>query len=84
MADSSRAVQQLEVTYEGAQVDPSGGLRAGFSAVTEIDREDFGISWNRVAEAGSVLVGRKVRIEVDVELVETAAPRADTSFEAAS
>ncbi len=74
----------LDVTYEGAQVDPWGGIRAGFTAAAEIDREDFGITWNRVAEAGSLLVGRKVRIELDVELVETATAVSPTSFQAAS
>ncbi len=74
----------LDVTYEGAQVDPWGGTRAGFSAVTEIDREDFGITWNGVAETGSLLVSRKVRIELDVELVQTAAPLSGTSLDAAS
>ncbi len=74
----------LDVTYEGAQVDPWGGTRAGFSAVTEINREDFGITWNGVAETGSLLVSRKVRIELDVELVQTAAPLSGTSLDAAS
>ncbi len=74
----------LDVTYQGAQVDPWGNTRAGFSAVTEIDREDFRITSNRIAEAGGVLFGRNVRIEVDVALVETAAPRSETSYEAAS
>lgn len=74
----------LDVTYEGSQVDPWGGIRAGFSAVTEIDREDFGITWNRVAEAGSLLVGRKVRIDLDVELVETAVPVSEAPAQAAS
>ncbi len=74
----------LDVTYEGSQVDPLGGIRAGFSAVTEIDREDFGITWNRLAEAGSLLVGRKVGIELDVELVESTVPLSEAPVQAAS
>ena len=74
----------LNVTYEGAQVDPWGNTRAGFSAVTETDREDFGIAWNQVMDTGSLLLGRKIRIEIDVELVETAEPASEVSLDTAS
>ena len=73
----------LDATYEGAQVDPWGRTRAGFSAVTDINREDFGIAWNQVTDKGSVLVGRKIRVELDIELVETAVPLSGTSSDAA-
>ena len=43
--------------------------KAAFSATTEIDREEFGVTWNAALEAGGVLVGAKVRIEIDVQLV---------------
>ena len=69
----------LDVTYEGTQIDPWGQMRAGFSAVAEADREDFGMAWNQVIDAGSLLVGRKVRIDLDVELVQTAEPLSEPS-----
>ena len=72
----------LDVTYEGAQVDPWGNTRAGFSAVAETDREDFGIAWNQAMDTGNLLIGRKVRIELDIELVRTAAPPSEPSLEA--
>lgn len=72
----------LDVTYEGAQVDPWGNTRAGFSAETEIDRQDFGVAWNQVSEKGGLLVGRKIRLELDIELVRTAAPPSEPSLEA--
>jgi polyisoprenoid-binding protein YceI len=59
----------LDVEYEGAIPDMSGGTRIAFSASTEIDREEFGITWNQALETGGVLVGRKVKIELDVAAV---------------
>ena len=63
----------LDVEFEGATTDPWGGHRIGFSATAEIDREDFGLTWNQALEAGGVLVGRKVRIELAVQTVRSEA-----------
>lgn len=60
----------LEVTIDGVARDPWGGERLAVTASTEIDREDFGMTWNVALETGGVLVGDKVKIEVDVELVK--------------
>jgi polyisoprenoid-binding protein YceI len=59
----------LDVEYLGWSDDPWGGKRAGFSASTEIDRYDFGATWNLAVETGGVVVGRKVRIELELEAV---------------
>jgi len=39
----------------------------GVSAATEINRQDFGVSWNKSLDAGGVVVSDKVRIELEVE-----------------
>ena len=59
----------LDVEYLGAADDPWGGTRAGFSARTEIDRDDFGANWNVVLETGGLLVGKRVQIEIEIEAV---------------
>ncbi|MBI2167950.1 MAG: YceI family protein [Actinobacteria bacterium] len=59
----------LDVEFGGAAGDPWGGQRAAFSASTEIDREDFGLTWNQVLETGGVLVGKTIKIELEVEAV---------------
>jgi len=59
----------LDVEFDGAQADPWGGQRLGFSAHTEIDREDWGLTWNVALETGGVLVGKKIRLEFNVEAV---------------
>ena len=57
----------LDVTLEGVVKDPYGMHRVGFSAKTTIDREDFGVSFNGVMEAGGVVVGKKVDIDIEAE-----------------
>ena len=52
--------------------DPWGNLRAGASATTKINRKDFGLAWNGVTEAGGVMVGDEIKIEIEVELVQKA------------
>jgi polyisoprenoid-binding protein YceI len=66
----------LEGEYEGSIADPRGGTRIAFSVKTEIDREDFGITWNMVLESGGVVVSKKVQIELEVAAVRQAAEQA--------
>lgn len=62
----------LDVEYGGRNRDPWGGERVGFSASGKIDRRDFGLVWNQALEAGGVLVGNDIRINIEVEAVKTA------------
>ncbi len=62
----------LEVEDQGRGKDPWGGERAAFSARTEIDRTDFGLTWNAALETGGVLVSDRVRISIEVEAVRSA------------
>jgi polyisoprenoid-binding protein YceI len=50
--------------------DPQGNRRIGASASTTINRKDFGITWHRAIEAGGVVVGDEVKINIDVEAIE--------------
>ena len=59
----------LNVEYLGALNSPFGDKRAGFSASTKINREDWGLTWNVAVEAGGVLVGKDIKIELDVEAI---------------
>lgn len=62
------------VVLDAEYIGPAPGTdpRVAFSARTRIDREEFGITWNQALEAGGVLVGPTVDIEIDVALVATA------------
>lgn len=61
----------LDVEYLGVTRDPWGNTRAAFSATTEIDREEFGITWNQALETGGVMVGRKLKVELEVSAVHS-------------
>ena len=50
--------------------DPWGNTRVGVEATATIDRRDFGLTWNTALETGGVLVGDKVAITIDAELVK--------------
>jgi polyisoprenoid-binding protein YceI len=73
--DVTREVS-LEVEYGGRAKDPWGNERVGFLAKGAIDRRDFGLVWNQTLEAGGVLVGDRVDIELEVQGVRAEAARA--------
>jgi len=58
---------ELAVEFGGVASDPWGNTKAFFSASTEIDREDFGLTWNQPLAGGGVLVGKKVKIELEIQ-----------------
>lgn len=63
----------LASEFGGRVTDPWGNQRLGYSAKTTINRKDFGLGWNQVLEAGGVVVGEKVEIAIEVELVKASA-----------
>ena len=63
----------FDVTSEGVGKDPWGNERQGFTAKTHINRSDFGLKWNQALEAGGVMVGEKVEIEVEVSAIKAKA-----------
>jgi polyisoprenoid-binding protein YceI len=63
---------ELEVEFEGVGRSPYGFDVFGFSAVTEIDREDWGLTYNMALESGGVMIGKKVKIEIEGEAIRQA------------
>jgi polyisoprenoid-binding protein YceI len=57
----------FEVDFGGFGTDPWGNYKAGATAKTVINREDFGLTWNAALETGGVLVGKDVTIELDLQ-----------------
>lgn len=62
----------LAVEFEGVAASPWGQEVIGFTARTEIDREDYGITWNQALETGGVLIGKKITIEIEAEAIRQA------------
>lgn len=49
--------------------DPWGMQRTGISGTTKINRQDFGVAWNKKLDSGGVVVGDDVNITLDVEMI---------------
>ena len=61
----------LDVEFGGARKNPWGKTVVGIGATGTLNRKDFGVNFNAVLEAGGVMVGEKVKLEVEVEAVLT-------------
>ena len=59
----------LDLELNGFGPDAYGGTRAGFSARTEINRNDFGVDIKMPMDGGGVVVGDKVTVELEIEAV---------------
>ncbi|MBL7775415.1 MAG: YceI family protein, partial [Saprospiraceae bacterium] len=62
----------LDVEFHGTAVDPYGNTKAGFEISGKINRKAFGLKWNAVTEAGSVVVAEEVRLALNVQLTKVA------------
>jgi polyisoprenoid-binding protein YceI len=60
----------LAMTYGGTVKDPWGNTKAGLKVTGVINRTDFGLKYNSILEAGSMLIGEEVTITCKVELVK--------------
>ena len=63
----------IDLEYTGSAVDPFGNQRIGLEGSVTVNRKDWGVSWNAPLEAGGVLVGDKVVLELEVSAVKKAA-----------
>jgi polyisoprenoid-binding protein YceI len=61
---------ELETEFNGTAVDPYGQTKAGFEFEGQINRKDFGLTWNAVTEAGSVVVSDKVKLIASLQFVK--------------
>jgi len=58
---------KFKLEFEGVGKDPWGNTKAGFTAEAEINRKDWGLEWNAALETGGVLVGEKVKLQLDIQ-----------------
>jgi len=68
--DVTREVELEVEDFSQSIVDPWGNTRRGASASTQINRSDFGLTWNKALETGGVVVGDEVHISLEVELIK--------------
>jgi polyisoprenoid-binding protein YceI len=65
----------LPAKVKGPIKDPMGNTRLGLEASTTLDRKDYGLTWNKALEAGGLMVGENVTIQINAEFVKQAADK---------
>lgn len=60
----------LQATYEGTVTDPWGNDRIGFSASADMNREEWGLTWNAALEGGGWLVSKEVVLQIEGQLIK--------------
>lgn len=63
----------LDAEFEGENRDPWGNDRMAFEARGKVNRREYGLTWNQALEAGGVLVGDDIKLDIEVQLVKQAA-----------
>lgn len=61
---------KLHVEFGGFMTDPYGNVKAGFTLEGKINRLDFGLTWNVALEAGGVLVGDEIKLNLEIQLLK--------------
>lgn len=61
---------KFEVTYGGTMKDPYGNTKAGFKATGKIKRSDYNLKWNKLTEAGGMIVGDEVSMVLNLEFAK--------------
>lgn len=69
----------LDAEVSKAMKSLSGKTVVGVHATIKINRQDFGVSWNKTLDAGGILVSNEVKITIDLELVKNT--KGDTADE---
>jgi len=62
----------LPVTYTGSMKDPRGTERAGFELATTINRQDYGVKFNRALDSGGFMLSDDVAVTILLETVKKA------------
>ena len=61
---------ELPVEFGGIATDPYGNVKAGFDISGTVNRKDFGLVWNTITEAGSIMLGDDVKLVLSVQLAK--------------
>lgn len=59
--------ENIEIEFVGTTEDPWGTKKIVIQATAEINRKDYGLTWNQALETGGVMVGEKIKIEVNAQ-----------------
>ena len=59
----------IDFEYTGTAIDPYGNARFGFEGAAEINRKDFGLTWNAALETGGLLVSENIKLEFEISAI---------------
>lgn len=59
----------LDADFGGIITDPWGNKRTGFEFSGKLNRKDFGLNWSQITEAGGLVVGNEVKLQVNLEFI---------------
>jgi polyisoprenoid-binding protein YceI len=62
----------LNVEFGGSAADFYGNTKAGFEITGKINRKEFGLTWDGVTEAGSIVVGEDIKLTINAQLIKQA------------
>jgi polyisoprenoid-binding protein YceI len=62
----------FDLEYTGTAVDPFGNTRLGLEGSVQVNRKDWGLTWNAALDAGGLLVSEKVTLEFEISAIKTA------------
>ena len=65
----------LPFTLKGPIKTPMGGTALGLEVTAKLNRKDYGLTWNKVIEAGGLMVGEDVTIQINAEFVKQSAEK---------
>eukprot|EP01012_Entosiphon_sulcatum_P017821 TRINITY_DN22574_c0_g1_i1.p1 TRINITY_DN22574_c0_g1~~TRINITY_DN22574_c0_g1_i1.p1 ORF type:complete len:180 (+),score=38.59 TRINITY_DN22574_c0_g1_i1:64-603(+) len=63
---------EVHVEHGGTAVDAYGNTKMGFEVTGVVNRKEFGLTWNAVTEAGSVVVGEDIKLHANIQLAKQA------------
>ncbi|OJW18388.1 MULTISPECIES: YceI family protein [unclassified Mucilaginibacter] len=62
----------LDVEHGGVATDFYGNNKAGFDVSGKINRKEFGLTWDGVTEAGSIVVGEDIKLIASIQFAKQA------------
>jgi len=60
----------LAVEHGGSATDFYGNTKAGFELTGKINRKEFGLTWDGITEAGSIVLGEEIKININVQFAK--------------
>ena len=67
--DQTKPVK-LSVEFGGTATDFYGNEKAGFEITGKISRKEFGLTWDAVTEAGAIVVGDEIKLNINVQFAK--------------